>query len=610
MNFAESNTNPVAAWSFFPLWRSRHPIVVRLLAHLAAALLISGFAAYAQESATVNGQNATVVYFGAKGGAQGAFRQVADKSWVETGPDGARRHALTETGRDEWSIYLNDDSRDLSVQLDLYTKEVKFSQGNNKGVLAQVLKSEAAPVRTEDRPRRRKDREEAAIPAGPKQVEPRRPASPNAADKKVFTVVVPDMVESDKLAVMNWIKVQATGAKLPFCWRQSYGRGAGEVLSACRNGTEKDGLLCYTKCPDGYGAAGPVCWARCPAGFTEIGAFCQKPAPYGRGAGYPWKFGDGLNLNGAMARCVRDNPQGCEQSGQIIYPKCNPGFHPVGCCLCSPDCPPGWTDTGTGCTKPTQTRGAGEPMICREGLEQDGALCYPRCKPGFHGVGPVCWQDTPPGWVNCGAACAKTSADCAQDVSDQVLSTLTVAANIATLGLAAPETAAAGAAEKTVTIAGKAMTGGSRIGKAFVKAVKVMQTVRPEEVAKDATLIRRLGDKAGKVKDTIEVSSTLYQAGSDFSTVFADDFANQTSAEIDREINNRFRPEVARYLKEQWGMVQLHQMSSANGFVVAQDTMAIVSLVDITGITGMVGSFVKPVCQTATPFPALQRSYR
>lgn len=558
--------------------------------------------------AQVNGQNVTLVQFTTEDKQRGLFRQVADKSWIEAGAKGEKRFEFTETGRDEWSVYLNDPSREIQVQLDLYTKEVKFTQGTTKGVLAQVARAEMAPVRPFGGQRAEKKEDSKTPNSRPGQPAPAAPGAP-VAGKKVFEVVVPDMDESDKLAVMKWIKTEATGAKLPFCWRQSYGRGVGVPLSECANGLEKDGLLCYPKCKDGYGAAGPVCWAKCPPGFTDIGAFCQKPAPYGRGAGYPWKFGDGFNLDGAMARCVRDNPQGCEQSGAVIYPKCKPGFHAVGCCVCSPDCPPGWTDTGTGCTKPTYTRGAGEPMVCANGLEQDAGLCYPRCKPGFTGVGPVCWQNTPPGWVNCGAACAKTEAECAMAVSDQVLSTVTVAANIATLGLATPATGATTAGAQTVKVAGKTMTGGSKLGNAFVKAVNVMQTIKPAQLAKDATLIRKVAHRAGQVKEAVEVVSTLYEAGNNFASLFADDFAKQTSDEIDREINRRFRPEVARYLKEQWGLIQLDEMAKANGFVVAQDTLAIVSLVDISGVTGMVGSFVKPICEDANPFPTLRRSY-
>jgi hypothetical protein len=93
-------------------------------------------------------------------------------------------------------------------------------------------------------------------------------------------------------------------------------------------------------------------------------------------------------------RCTDEHGAGnCEKSGLIVYPKCRANFHAVGCCVCSPDCPGGMTDTGVSCTKKSQGRGAGIPIhACADNMDKDGALCYPKCKPGFHGVGPVCWE--------------------------------------------------------------------------------------------------------------------------------------------------------------------------------------------------------------------------
>lgn len=61
-----------------------------------------------------------------------------------------------------------------------------------------------------------------------------------------------------------------------------------------------------------------------------------------------------------MRRCEKDNGVGnCEENGLIWYPKCKYGYHPVGCCICSPNCPSGWDDIGVSCTKPTYGRGVG-----------------------------------------------------------------------------------------------------------------------------------------------------------------------------------------------------------------------------------------------------------
>lgn len=47
----------------------------------------------------------------------------------------------------------------------------------------------------------------------------------------------------------------------------------------------------------------------------------------------------------------------------MFYPKCKPGFHSFGCCICTPDCPDGWTDIGVSCKKPNYYgRGVGYPV--------------------------------------------------------------------------------------------------------------------------------------------------------------------------------------------------------------------------------------------------------
>jgi hypothetical protein len=163
----------------------------------------------------------------------------------------------------------------------------------------------------------------------------------------------------------------------------------------CASNEDMDGALCYPKCPAGYKGVGPVCWQACPAGFRDDGAFCAKPSEYGRGAGYPWKFGDPLNDDGMYSRCEAENGRGnCEKDGAVVYPKCRTNFHKVGCCICSADCPAGMSDIGVSCSKKSQGRTAGVPLhACPPDKDKDGALCYPKCKDGFKGIGPVCWEE-------------------------------------------------------------------------------------------------------------------------------------------------------------------------------------------------------------------------
>lgn len=236
------------------------------------------------------------------------------------------------------------------------------------------------------------------------------------------------------------------------CWAASSPRGAGTIPDQCAPGEVMDAGLCYQQCRAGYRGVGPVCWADCPSGYRDDGAFCAKPAAYGRGAGYPWKFGDGFNLDKARKRCERDNSQGCEKSGEIMYPKCRAGFHATGCCICSPDCPSGFPDMGVSCTKPSYGRGAGRvPTSCSGGKENQGGLCYRACEAGYKGIGPVCWANACPSVfpVKCAAGCAKSSNACFSSIVNQSMSVLEFAGNIAGLVLTGGGANAAKAGART-----------------------------------------------------------------------------------------------------------------------------------------------------------------
>jgi len=250
---------------------------------------------------------------------------------------------------------------------------------------------------------------------------------------------VKSITPEEKDALLRWSLKELGKANQPYCWRHSYGRGVGVPVSACPEGQEKDAGLCYPTCEDigmpGAKGVGPVCWQRCPPGFRDDGAYCFKPKSYGRGVGFPWKFGDpAFNLSNAKKRCEKKHGQGqCEKYGAIYYPKCKPGYRAIGCCVCSPRCPPGMTDIGISCQKKSKGRGVGKPMKCKKGQVYDAGLCYKPCKENYHGVGPVCWQDCPSTQpVDCGAGCATHANQCADKTIKQILTPLELALNIAT----------------------------------------------------------------------------------------------------------------------------------------------------------------------------------
>ena len=229
----------------------------------------------------------------------------------------------------------------------------------------------------------------------------------------------------------------ASVANADVCFRDSYARGVGKVPAACANSKLAiDEGLCYATCQPGWDGKATNCVQNCPTGFRDDGLLCAKPAqpaPYGVGAGFPWKLGDTVgNFDKAADRCRADNPQGCTRDGLLWYPNCKAGFHKSGALICSPNevkCPSGFADIGVSCTKPIQPRGVGViPDACSSAQELQAGLCYDRCKPNFNGVAVSCVQQCPAsaphscvGLVGCG----RDAADCRNLVGEPVVNTLT-----------------------------------------------------------------------------------------------------------------------------------------------------------------------------------------
>ncbi len=245
------------------------------------------------------------------------------------------------------------------------------------------------------------------------------------------------------------------------CYIGSYGRGAGSPLTSCNANESRSGALCYPKCKAGYKGRAFVCWKKCPSGFRNIGVFCQKPKAYGRGAGYLKK-----------SKCLKKHPSGCQRTGLIYYPKCKPGYHHVGCCICSPNCPSGMKDTGTGCRKKTYTRGAGHILRCKNGKVRSGLLCYPKCKPGYKGIGPVCWGKCPAGMTKCGVFCLNGQ-KCSMKILKIVSGVVDLALDVVSFIPGAEGLKAVSTASKAAKTAGKMAKVAREIAKQLAKqAVK------------------------------------------------------------------------------------------------------------------------------------------
>ena len=82
----------------------------------------------------VNGRNVNFIKFTDDSGELlGTFIQRgAEGQWDEEGmSQGEVRYDFQEVTRDDWSVYLRDDSRGVNVQLDLHTKKVMYSDDEN-----------------------------------------------------------------------------------------------------------------------------------------------------------------------------------------------------------------------------------------------------------------------------------------------------------------------------------------------------------------------------------------------------------------------------------------------------------------------------------------------
>lgn len=245
---------------------------------------------------------------------------------------------------------------------------------------------------------------------------------------------------------------------------------------------------------------------------------------------------------------------------------------------------------------------------CFGNKEEDAGLCYPKCRNHFDGVGPVCWGVCDNSMVNCGLSCAKTTTDCALAVADQVISPFIVAANVASLGLATPATAGASA---TIRVGGKTVTASSKVGKSFISVVATLskfQTIKPGGLKQGATVVQRIyqaktGTIIKQIGTTAKITSVGYKAMQQFRQSFAEDFAAQTSTDIAKELDSHFNPTTAKYIKGLWGERMIAEMAEANNWQIASTALAAASIVDITGVTGVVSAYAKPECGKIVPFP-------
>jgi hypothetical protein len=457
--------------------------------------------------------------------------------------------------------------------------------------------------------------------------------TPDELDPVEIEVNPSPLSDEDMKKVMSWLATRTAALLTPYCYKASYSLGGATTLG-CAPGQEKNGQLCYPQCREGHIGNGPVCYQNCPAGsgLKDIGALCQKSAPYGRGAGYAlWSKG----------QCEKDNPGGCELSSALYYPRCKTGYKAVGCCICSPVCPAGMTDTGTDCVKNSYGRGAGSPISgCPAGKQQIGLLCYEQCRPGYAATGPTCFQKCPVQQpVDCAAGCSVKAEDCAIATMSQVLSPILAVYSLATLGAGAGQSAVGRYAASTFRGFSATLRAGSTAGKAATRLRKVFNSIKrgidaamgPDDGAGVLDKAKALADRAKAaavklaegqenfdkivagvkgVNRTRAVVFGAYRLYTVYSREYALNFADMTSPEISKEIDDRFGKTGAMEIKKRWALYNMQLVGQASGFATGQVILSVISTFDPTGITGIVSAFTHPVCGDDTPFPAVTPLYK
>ncbi|CAB9516456.1 expressed unknown protein [Seminavis robusta] len=466
-----------------------------------------------------------------------------------------------------------------------------------------------------------------------------------ALDKEIFVYEdKPTLSEEDERAILLWLKTEMNQKNTPFCWKRSYGRGVGKVLTECPEGKERVGALCYSKCPAGYSRQGTLdCQQNCSEGWRDDGLFCRL-AEYGRGAGFAWTFSDGFSDQGMYRRCERKHGKGkCEKWGAVVYPKCKEGYEPRGCCICGPksfDCKKeGYAGEFGGSCAAKIKLGDPTPMKCKPGMDEDAGLCYKQCKKKFNAVGPVCWQKCDKDQVDCGFGCANSAGTCVNEITDMVLAPLIATANVA-INLAKMGLLPSGTGEVISQGVQFGMQLGSKfyslldgtdsgVGMALLQVADKIQNVDSDAIgsigqgldtsAAWTTFVGALQTGADEVLSRIvkphsNATMDMYASIRRYEAEFAGSFGELTSPEIEAEIDSKLSEVDAYRIKQLWADVQFEEIAEREKWnTTLNDVLYWTDIIDnhVSGILGfevkeIVSAYAKPICHEIHPFPELE----
>lgn len=375
------------------------------------------------------------------------------------------------------------------------------------------------------------------------------------------------------LLIVCFCTSSAAYAGLNYCYKDSYGRGVGKIPSSCNAGQETQGkapfFTCYEKCTKGYDSTAlGGCMQTCPAN-TKRDAFgnCVENGALKKYKNVEYTLArnpdkctifDGEKCFWNSCNKRHKGKEGCEKYGAAIVAKCKVGFKRA-LLHCIPDlnCK-GYVGKGvdaagnTFCETKRKPPRPPKPAKCPAGYVNDAGLCYKKCDANSTGVGPVCWASCPvirgKQWVECGAGCAEDSTACVLNTTDMVVSVLDSAISIASLGTGSGISKLTSEAKKGLTKGIKAAA--KQYGKTFTKRLTSGYKGVMGKVAAGQDLAAVMSTQVSVASLAGEIEDIVGQ--------------NISQAEID--------------------------------FKIVQEVMGHASLLDPSGVLGVVAAYVKPVC--------------
>lgn len=99
------------------------------------------FSANTSVAQNINGLNVKSIHYSEANGATGFFWVDSDANWIEQNSSGTRYYYKENRSRDDWSVYLKDESRNLIIQIDLYRKQISIVDGSTTQDLYPITNS-------------------------------------------------------------------------------------------------------------------------------------------------------------------------------------------------------------------------------------------------------------------------------------------------------------------------------------------------------------------------------------------------------------------------------------------------------------------------------------